>query len=183
MQVCHSIGHICRTIRTAREIDRKTPSKVYKAFNDRTGELLVGGVQIHKSTWSVAIPTAISEWDKHLSLLFHDHSPGSQFPLSYIYNIQNDIVLADHDSYVSVQGSQPNRILLNQYKPTLTKWVNCNNQFSCFQNKSVMSKFSLRWQWQHHHSYIWMLEVRPRMPCILFLWCCKGCWNKTSSWL
>jgi hypothetical protein len=121
MQVCHSIGHICRTIRTAREVDRKTPSKVYKAFNDRTGELLVGGVQIHKSTWSVAIPTAISEWDKHLSLLFHDHSPGSQFPLSYIYNIQNDIVLADHDSYVSVQGSQPNRILLNQYKPTLTK--------------------------------------------------------------
>ena len=48
MQVRPSISHICRTICTAREVDRKTPSRVLKAFNDKTGELFVGGTNINK---------------------------------------------------------------------------------------------------------------------------------------
>jgi hypothetical protein len=121
IQVCHSIGHICRTIRTAREVDRKTPSKVYKAFNDKTGELLVGGSQIHKSTWSVAIPTAIAEWDKHLLALFPNHSPRSQLPLSHILNINNDIVLAEEDSHITIDGNPPQTIPLSNFTPTLTQ--------------------------------------------------------------
>ena len=106
IQVCHSIGHICRTIRTAREVDRKTPSLVHKAFNDITGELLVGGCQIHKSSWSVAIPTAIYEWDIYLTSLFPNHSHHSNLPLHWMFNINNNIVLAGTDSLLSV-GDYP----------------------------------------------------------------------------
>jgi hypothetical protein len=119
MQVSPSVGHICRTIRTAREVDRKTPSLVQKAFNDRTGELFVGGSQIHKSTWSVAIPTAIAEWDRHLNYLFPHHSQASNLPLYQIFKTTNDIILAGQDSYLSIEGTQPQSILLTEFKPTL----------------------------------------------------------------
>jgi hypothetical protein len=117
MQVCHSIGHICRTIRTAREVDRKTPSMIHKAFNDKTGELLVAGSQIHKSTWSVAIPTAVAKWDTQLFSLFPNHSPTSNLPLHWIFDINNAIVLAGEDSYVSVGPSESESIPLNAYHP------------------------------------------------------------------
>lgn len=119
MQVCPSIGHICRTIRTAREIDRKTPSKVQKSFNDRTGELLVAGTQIHKSTWSVAIPTAIAEWDKYLSILFPHHTQSSTLPLIWLFDPSNDIVIAGNDSYLSVSGTVDQSIQLSSFKPSL----------------------------------------------------------------
>jgi hypothetical protein len=119
MQSCPSIGHICRTIRTAREVDRKTPSMVKKAFNDKTGELYVGGSQILKSTWSAAIPTAIAEWDKHLISLFPNHSPSSNLPLYHILDIRNDIVLAGDGSFVSIASSQSQSVLLSEFKPTL----------------------------------------------------------------
>jgi hypothetical protein len=119
MQVCPSVGHICRTIRTAREVDRKTPSLVKKAFNDKTGELFVGGSQIHKSTWSVAIPTAISEWDKHLNTLFPNHSQASTLPLTKIFNLNNDIVMAGEDTFLTIDGTTTIAIPLNAFKPTL----------------------------------------------------------------
>jgi hypothetical protein len=118
MQVCPSVGHICRTIRTAREVDRKTPSLVHKAFNDRTGELFVGGSQIHKSTWSVAIPTAIAEWDRHFNYLFPNHSQASNLPLHHIFHLNNDIVLAGQDSFLSIAGIEQQSIPLTEFKPT-----------------------------------------------------------------
>jgi hypothetical protein len=117
MQVCHSIGHICRTIRTAREVDRKTPSLIHKAFNDKTGELLVDGSQIHKSSWSVAIPTAITKWDTHLFSLFPNHSPTSNLPLHWIFDINNPVVLAGEQSYVSLGPLDSESIPLNAYHP------------------------------------------------------------------
>jgi hypothetical protein len=119
MQVCPAVGHICRSIRTAREVDRKTPSHVQKAFNDKTGELLVAGCQIHKSTWSTAIPTAISEWDKHLTSLFPAHSPSSNLPLHWLFDLDNDIIIADDDSYVSIDGDLDQSIPLSEFKPLI----------------------------------------------------------------
>ena len=72
VQCSSAIGHICRTIRTAREVDNKTYHSVYKAFNDSTGDIIVDGHEISRSTWSVAIPTACQEWDKFLFSLFPD---------------------------------------------------------------------------------------------------------------
>ncbi len=119
IQVCPSTGHICRTIRTAREVDRKTPSLVKKAFNDKTGELLVGGSQIHKSTWSVAIPTAVSEWDRHLNVLFPNHLQSSILPLNHIFNLNNDIIMAGKDTFLAIEGTPNTSIPLNAFKPTL----------------------------------------------------------------
>ena len=121
IQACPSTGHICRTIRTAREVDKKTPSKVQKAFNDRTGELLVAGIQIHKSTWSVAIPTAIREWDKYLIPLFPQHSATSNLPLHWLFDLDNDVVLAGSDSFLSINGSLDNIIPLTEFTPFLPK--------------------------------------------------------------
>jgi hypothetical protein len=116
MQVCHSIGHICRTIRTAREVDRKSPSKVQKAFNEITGELFVAGCHIHKSTWSVAIPTAIAKWDKVLFEFFPNHSDLSSLPLHWIFDLNNDVVLAGHDSFISITDTNVS-IPLREYLP------------------------------------------------------------------
>ena len=119
VQQSYSIGHICRTIRTAREVDRKTPSFVKKAFNDVTGELLVAGHQIHKSTWSIAIPSAVSEWDKHLTSFFPNHSSTSNLPLHWIFDLDNELVLAGNESYLSIAGQNDQTIPLTEYNPIL----------------------------------------------------------------
>jgi hypothetical protein len=119
VQQSYSIGHICRTIRTAREVDRKTPSLVKKAFNDKTGELLVAGHQIHKSTWSIAIPSAISEWDKHLTSFFPNHTSTSNLPLHLIFDLDNALVVAGNESYISISGQSDQTIPLTEYNPIL----------------------------------------------------------------
>ena len=121
IQVCPSIGHICRTIRTSREVDRKTPSTVQKAFNDKTGELFVSGHQIHKSTWSVAIPTAMAEWDKYLYVLFPQHSRGSTLPLDVLFDLDNSLVLAGNESYISLYPNPHQTIPLNNFQPVLSR--------------------------------------------------------------
>ena len=118
MQCCPSVGHVCRTIRTAREVDNKTPSSVLKSFNDLTGELLVAGTTIDKSAWSTAIPTAIAEWDKHLQHLFPNHSSSSSLPLHWIFNLKNIIVLADSDSHISIHNKNNLSIPLTEFQPT-----------------------------------------------------------------
>jgi hypothetical protein len=120
IQVCPSIGHICRTLRTAREVDRKTPSTIQKAFNDKTGELFVSGHQIHKSTWSVAIPTAIAEWDKNLHILFPHHSQGSTLPLDTLFHLDNAVVIAGNDSYISITTNTSQSVPLQQFIPILS---------------------------------------------------------------
>ena len=118
MQGSSSVGHICRTIRTAREVDRKSPSSVYKAFNDTTGDLFVDGNEIFKSSWSVAIPTACQEWDKHLMFLFPNHSSSSSaLPLQLVFNLKNHIVLAEEDSCIYIDNSAESSIPLSEYQP------------------------------------------------------------------
>ncbi len=80
---------------------------------------MVAGCQIHKSTWSIAIPTAISEWDKYITLLFPDHSPSSNLPLHWIFDLGNDIVLAGEDSYISIGGILDQSIPLSEFRPVL----------------------------------------------------------------
>ena len=118
MQCCPSVGHICRTIRTAREVDSKTPSSVLKSFNDVTGELLVAGTTIDKCVWSTAIPSALTEWDQYLMHLFPNHSSSSHLPLELIFNLNNSIVLADSDSTLSIHNDNGSSILLTEFVPT-----------------------------------------------------------------
>jgi hypothetical protein len=123
MQVCSSVGHICRTIRMARDVDRKTPSNVYKAFNDMTGDLVVDGNEIFKSAWSVAIPTACQEWDKHLLSLFPEHaSSSSALPLHLVFNLTNHIILAEEESIVYIDNTSAECFIpLSAFKPTFVK--------------------------------------------------------------
>ena len=120
-QVSLSLGHICRTIRTAREMDRKTPSKLHKAFNEKTGELFVSGTTIHKSTWSTAIPTALAEWDKSLHFLFLNHSPESSLPLLWLFDLKNDFILAGNDSYISVGSNPSQSIRMQKFNPDFSQ--------------------------------------------------------------
>lgn len=122
MQVSSSVGHICRTIRTARDVDRKSPNSVYKAFNDITGDLVVDGNEVFKSSWSVAIPTACQEWDNHLLFLFPDHaSSSSALPLHLVFNLKNHIVLAEEDSCIYIDNSADSSIPLSEFQPTFPK--------------------------------------------------------------
>ena len=123
MQVSSSVGHICRTIRMARDVDRKTPSSVYKAFNDLTGDLVVDGNEIFKSSWSVAIPTACQEWDKHLLTLFPDHaSSSSALPLNLVFNLANHIILAEEESCIYIDNTSDECFIpLSAFKPTFVK--------------------------------------------------------------
>lgn len=123
MQGSSSVGHICRTIRTAREVDRKSPSSVYKAFNDTTGDLYVDGNEIFKSSWSVAIPTACQEWDHHLISLFPDHvSSSSPLPLSLVFNLNHHIVLSEETSSIYLDhDSADSAIPLLEFKPSFPK--------------------------------------------------------------
>jgi len=119
MHCCPSVGHVCRTLRTARQVDSKTPSSILKSFDDLTGEILVAGTTIHKSVWSTAIPSAIAEWDKHLMCLFPNHSSSSKLPLHWIFDLNNSIILADTDSSISIHSNCDSSIPLTEFQPTL----------------------------------------------------------------
>ena len=121
VQCSSAIAHICRTIRTAREVDNKTYHSVYKAFNDSTGDIIVDGHEISKSTWSIAIPTACQEWDKALFSLFPDHSPSSSLPLHYIFQTQHHIILAENDSWIYLTDSSNAPVPLSQFKPSFPR--------------------------------------------------------------
>jgi len=119
MQVCSSVGHICRTIRTAREVDRKSPSTVYKAFNDTTGDLIVDGNEIFKTAWRVAIPTACQQWDEQLLSLFPNHaSLSSERPLHLLFNLKHSIVMKGDHCCLYIDN---NDILLSEFKPNFPK--------------------------------------------------------------
>ena len=118
MQSSPSVGHICRTIRTAREVDRQIPHKVYKAFNESTGDLLVQDYEIAKCIWSVAIPTAMQEWDKSLFLLFPNHQTSSTLPLHWLLNPNHHIVLAEEESHVFLDDTNETSIPLSAFEPT-----------------------------------------------------------------
>ena len=119
IQQSSGVGHICRTIRTAREVDRKIPHRVYKAFNESTGDLLVRDNEIAKSIWSVAIPTAMQHWDKFLFSLFPDHHSTSTLPIHWLLDLNNHIVLADDDSHIFLADSNDTSIPISEFAPSL----------------------------------------------------------------
>jgi len=136
VQCSPAIGHICRTLRTAREVDRKIPHRVYKAFNESTGDLLVRDNEIAKSIWSVAIPTAIQEWDKSLLSLFPNHRSSSTLPIHWLLNLNNHIVLADDDSHVFIGDSNDTSIPLSAFEPTFP-WLVSLHLFIVHEHQSL----------------------------------------------
>ena len=118
IQRSSSVGHICRTIRTAREVDRQLPHKVYKAFNESNGDLFVRDNEIPKSIWSIAIPTAILEWDKYILSLFPNHQSSSSLPIHWLLNLNYHIVLADEDSHIFLGDTNDASIPLSAFERT-----------------------------------------------------------------
>ena len=101
VQRCHSIGSICRTIRSTREIQKKTPSNVYKGFDSATGDVCVGGVEILKIVWSRSIPTTLDKLDTHIRSLFFTES---HHHISQLFDVANPFVWLGEDSKFTVDG-------------------------------------------------------------------------------
>lgn len=99
VQTCDSISSVCRTIRMAKEIDRKEPANVLKCFNPKTGEVMVQQIYIKKEVWSKAIPTTIEDLKHPLYDLFHCHQL-----LDAFLDIGNKLVMSGEDVYVYIKG-------------------------------------------------------------------------------
>jgi len=57
-------------VRTAREIDNKSPTKVRKAFDQDTGEVFAGQTSIKKEIWSKSMAFANHNWNASLRKLY-----------------------------------------------------------------------------------------------------------------
>ena len=99
VQICDSSDAICRSIRMAKEVDRKTPSKVSKGFMPGTGEVMVNQVYIAKEVWSTAIPSTGDLFKSSMYKLFRCHEL-----LDAVLNTNNKLVMAGEDKYVQVNG-------------------------------------------------------------------------------
>ncbi len=99
----------------AKEVERRTPSKVSKGFNPKTGEVMVNQVYIPKEVWSTAIPSTGDLFKSSMYRLFRCHEL-----LDAVLNTNNKLVMAGEDKYVQVNGesflflSQTHFILLNR---------------------------------------------------------------------
>lgn len=102
IQTCDSTSSSCKHIRMGREIDRKNPHTVTKAFDPNTGEVMVGQIYIPKCVWSQAIPNTAAKFKLHLYPLFVCHNLLDKF-----LNIENKLVMTGtnlNDVYVLVKG-------------------------------------------------------------------------------
>ena len=99
VQICDSSDAICRSIRMAKEVDRKTPSTVSKGFMPGTGEVMVNQVYIAKVVWSTAIPSTGDLFKSSMYKLFRCHEL-----LDAVLNTNNKLVMAGEDKYVQVNG-------------------------------------------------------------------------------
>ncbi len=102
IQTCDSTSSICKCIRMGREIDRKNPSKVYKAFDPTTGEVRVGQSYVKKSTWDKIIPETAAKFKYHLYPLFQCDALLDKF-----LNVKNKLVMGgmnSEDVHVFVTG-------------------------------------------------------------------------------
>ena len=101
IQTCISVDATCRIIRMAKEIDSKSPSKVRKAFDPDTGEVMVEGHYIQRNVWEVAIPETAKKMKQHLLSLFHEECHAL---IQTILDTQNKLVMSVDECYVYKKG-------------------------------------------------------------------------------
>ena len=101
IQTCISVDATCRIIRMAKEIDSKSPSKVRKAFDPDTGEVMAEGHYIQRNVWGVAIPEMAKMMRQHLLSLFHAESHDL---ILTILDTRNKLVMSVDECYVYKKG-------------------------------------------------------------------------------
>ena len=99
IQICPSIDSICRCIRMAREIERKSPSGVFKGFNPHTGQIRVDTIYVNREVWSKAICVTAEKLKDSLFRLFACHGL-----LEHVLNTNNKLVMTGEDNYVYING-------------------------------------------------------------------------------
>lgn len=102
IQTCDSTSSSCKHIRMGKEIDRRNPTRVAKAFDPGTGEVMVAQIYIAKPIWSKAIPTTEAKFKHHLYPLFQCHEVMDKF-----LNVENKLVMTGtnlDEVYVLVKG-------------------------------------------------------------------------------
>jgi len=85
----------------AKEIDSKSPSKVRKAFDPDTGEVMVEGHYIQRNVWEVAIPETAKKMKQHLLSLFHEECHAL---IQTILDTRNKLVMSVDECYVYKKG-------------------------------------------------------------------------------
>ena len=85
----------------AKEIDSKSPSKVRKAFDPDTGEVMAEGHYIQRNVWGVAIPEMAKMMRQHLLSLFHAESHDL---ILTILDTRNKLVMSVDECYVYKKG-------------------------------------------------------------------------------
>jgi len=63
-------------VRTAREIDDKSPTKVCKAYDQDTGEVFAGDTLIKKEIWSKSMALTNHDWNASLRSLYSNSCEG-----------------------------------------------------------------------------------------------------------
>jgi len=99
MQNLRSIQSICAAIRMGKELTKERPKTTSKDVDFDTGEVMVNQISVKKDVWSIAIPTTIAEFKKHLIPLFH--CPAL---MEDVLNPNNKMVLAGKDTTVTVMS-------------------------------------------------------------------------------
>ena len=117
VQTCLSTDAICRSIRSAREIEKKTHKTVQKAFNARNGSVFVDGIEIAKMVWSQAIPSALNNWDVQLRSLYV-----CQDLITHLFDVRNKFILAGTHSKIVVDKGNGimNDIYISEFIPFLS---------------------------------------------------------------
>lgn len=111
-----SIESICTRIRTARDIDRKRPTKISKMIDPDTGDISIGGKEIKYIHWKRCIPRSLEIVDNILRELFTAHDL-----LDKLFDVKNPLVFSGPSSYVveSLPGGQENKVSLDDIRPCL----------------------------------------------------------------
>jgi hypothetical protein len=140
VKTCESTAAICARIRSAREIDRRTPTKLTKMTDPHTGEVIINNVSIPRSKWSKTIPTVNAIADEALDVLLPAMAATEQ-----LFDVANPLVLdtAGDASHVIVKGENgvEQKLHLTQFKPTYNnadagKCYCLGALYLCYQSKT-----------------------------------------------
>jgi len=88
-------------VRTAREIDNKSPTKVRKAFDQDTGEVFAGDTSIKKEIWSKSMAVTNHKWNASLRSLY---STTSTNLLNKVLDTNNQLIFDFDKSRVIVNN-------------------------------------------------------------------------------
>ena len=88
-------------IRTAREIDDKSPTKVRKAYDQDTGEVFAGDTSIKKEIWSKSMAVTNHNWNASLRSLY---STTSTDLLNKVLDTNNQLIFDFDESRVTVNN-------------------------------------------------------------------------------